>query len=332
MSWFGDLLGDVLHQEAVDYVVTGALSVDGTMPTFTALEADTTYLSIRVKSLRLPFTRKGVNKLYGVVHSFADIPGGPGEAVRFATATTPAELAGVDPKNLSKVVTVDKAVVGPTPWWGGDLKLQIGLFSVVEQNLAAPFLSTLTALSNQVGVSFAATAKPFVDVISMGVAALSRDVGSVKLEIGLDRGYDPPVPGHYALIAAPAGALRDAKFDLDSSDGKLKVDGVHYTEKPYIVFTIEAVTQQPRWGEIAELRAAYQKIREAKRLNDQAKAKDALTSFRLLALSSTDLIFSDAQALVKKAEDDLKTFFGSAKISGFAEREPADFEALRLYG
>jgi hypothetical protein len=204
---------------------------------------------------------------------------------------------------------------------------------VVEQDLAGPFLSTMTLLSEKVGVSFATTAKPFLDVISSGVAALSRQVGSVRLEIGMDRTFSPPVPGHYGLIAAPAGTINGKSIDLDPEDGKLIVDGKHYEAMPYLVFTIEAVDQQDRWGEIAELRNAYRLINDAVRANDQARAREAMAGFRLTALSSSDLTMKDAVRLVEKVDDRLKIIFGKDRVSrtGKGESLP-EFEKLDLYG
>jgi hypothetical protein len=155
-TWLNELIGNVARTETIDFLVTPALTIGEAMPGMTPLVSGDNYLSIKVKSLRLPFTRKGVTKLYGVVHTFANLPGAGQEDVEFASATTPSGLSGLDPQNISNVITIDKQVVGPTPWNGGDLQLQIGLFSVVEQELAGPFLSTMTALSDKVGVAFAA--------------------------------------------------------------------------------------------------------------------------------------------------------------------------------
>ncbi len=332
LDWFGNILRKVEHDETIDFIVTSPLTVGGQAQTFPALVSGQNYLSIKAKSLRLPYTRVLTSKYYGVVHAFANLPGNGQEAAEFASASTPEKLAGLDPTNVSNVITIDKQLVGPTPWNGGDLRLQIGLFSVVEKEFAGPFLSTVTALSDKVGVAFVAAAKPYLDVISSAVSALTRQVGSVRLEVGLDKGYTPPTPGHYAIIAAAAGSLQSPTFDLDPADGRLKVNGAYYTDKPYLVFTIEAADQQDRWGEIPELRAAYQKIKDAARKNDQNEAKDAMTGFRLLALTSPDLTGPDADKLVQKIEAWLTKIFGDANTGLAADGSALpDFDALGLY-
>jgi hypothetical protein len=332
-QWFNDLIGTVAREETVDFTVTSALSVGGVLPNLRPLVPAENYISIKVKSLRLPYVRKGVTKFHGVVHTFANLAGAGQAATEFASATTPTALSGLDPRNLSNVITIDRDVVGPTPWNGGDLRLQVGLFSVVEQELAGPFLATMTALSDKVGVAFVTSAKPFLDVISAGIGALTRQVGSVRLEIGMDRTFSPPKPGHYAVIAAPVGELAGAEFDLDPNDGKLKLNGKHYEARPYLVFTIEAVEQQARWGEITELQTAYRLVTDAARANDQSKARAAMASFRLIALTSTDLTMSDAARLVQKVDERLKIVFAepTVNLESTAAGLP-EFDRLDLYG
>jgi hypothetical protein len=331
MGWFKDLIGNVARAETVDFVLTPPLTVNGQAPGLAALEADTTYLQVDIKALRLPFKREGVTRYHGLVHVFADLPGRNGQTVQFANATTPSKLAGLDPKHVSNVLTINKRVVGPTPWSGGDLMLQIGLFSVVEQDLAGPFLSTITALSDKVGVAFAATAKPFIDIIGAGVQALTAKEGSVKLEVGLDLSVSPPVTGYYALVATAKDKLNGAQFDLDPNDFRLKVNGQPYVDKPYLVFGVSAVTQQERWGEIEDLRTAYQAVRDAIVANDQDKATEAFVVFRRLARISLELIDSDAERLIEKVEALLTKAFGQANRSKGLDQAIPEFEAIALY-
>lgn len=331
MGWFNDLIGKVSRAETVDFVLTPALTVNGQTPSLATLTADETYLQIDVKALRLPFKREGVTRYHGLVHAFADLPGRSGQAAQFSSATRPAALAGLDPKHVSNVLTIDKRVVGPTPWSGGDLQLQIGLFSVVEQDLAAPFLSTITALSDKVGGAFVATAKPFIDIIGAGVQALTAKEGSVKLEVGLDIALTPPKPGYYAVIAAAKNRLDGATFDLDPNDFRLRVNGAPYTDKPYLVFGVSAVTQQERWGEIEDLRKAYQELRAAIAANKQDDATEAFTVFRRLAKISPELISSDADRLIAKVNTMLIDAFGQANRSKSLDARAPAFEALALY-
>lgn len=317
MSWLSDLIHHVTTTSSVDFVREGPLGLGSQPPVSTPISPADSYVSVRVASLRLPNTRDKVfNKIYGLVHAFADLSSSAGTNVQFAAATMPNKLAGVDPINLQNVLTIDKIVVGPTPWNGGSLNLQIGLFSVVSENLAGPFLDTMTKLTETVGVSFAAAAKPYVDTLKFGVQALTRAAGSVKLEIGLDEAFTPPATGYFAIVAEAVGKLAGRKLSLDAADKKLLVDGAHYTEKPYLIFSIESGAQRDNWGEIPELKTAYAEISDDVRKNDQTKAREAFQTFRRLALFSPDLTRADAKRLVAAVDADLSNVFAAAGTAG----------------
>jgi hypothetical protein len=328
MSWFTDLIGRVKATKTVDFIISGPLGSNGAVPL-----TDGKYVSVRVSRLRLPNTRvKVVDRVYGVVHAFAHLSSTAGDSVEFAATTMPAKLAGVDPKNLQNVITIDKLVVGPTPWSGGDFVLEIGLFSVVSENLAGPFLETMSKLSDTVGVAFAAAAKPYVDTIKFGVEALTSASGSVKLEIGLDKTFSPPLAASYALVAAPVGELDAGSLSLDPNDGKLLTNGQPYVEKPYLIFTVESSTQRADWGGIPELRDAYAGVRDAVRGNDQGKATQAFQNFVREAHISPDLIPADVDRLIEKVRTLLATAFqGADTAAALAPIAVPEFHELRLY-
>src|SRR4051794_22136684 len=130
MSWLSDLIHNIAVSDAVDFVVTDALPVGGNSSAGPALTGDDDfYVTVRARSLRLPYTRTGVEQLYGLIHSFATLERIGGDPAKLASVTMPSDLAGVDPKRLDRVLSIDKVLVGPTPWRDGSLDLQIGLFS-----------------------------------------------------------------------------------------------------------------------------------------------------------------------------------------------------------
>lgn len=332
MGWFSDLIGKVTHKGTVDFFVSDALPI-GSSLAVTAPIAKDTYISVRVASLRLPNTRQKVfDRVFGVVHAFAALSSRFGTRNEFASASTPSKLAGVDPRNLENVITIDKLVVGPTPWSGGDFNLQIGLFSVVSENLADAFLGTLTKLTETVGVAFAATAKPYTEALKFGIEKLTGVEGSVKLEIGTDKTTSPPQTGLFALVATKQNALNGKSLSIDPTDRRLLVNGQHYTEKPYLIFSIESSNERSDWGDIPDLKASYEAMRQAIILNQRDKAEECLKVFARLSAVSPDLIPTDATTLVAKAELLLKQIYGGANTSGAAPpvAVPA-FESLDLY-
>ena len=334
MSWFSDLIDWITRTRTVDFLLTPPLHG----PTAVAPIAPNTYLRVRVASLRLPNTREHIfNTLYGVVHAFGTVNRFGTAPAKFVSATLPNELAGVAPHSLGNIVSVNRVVIGPTPYIGGDFELQIGLFSVVDENLAGPFVDTLTGISKQIGTGFAAAAAPYIDVLQMGMQAFSKASGSVTLEVGLDDTLPAPQTGTYALVAADKGEFDKSKFTLDPSDMKLLYNGDAYTDKPYFVFTIESLTQRPDWGSIPELSTAYAAITRAIGARDEKTARDALGGFRVIALTNGELIQTDANRIVLIVQQLVDAAFppaapGAPRIAAtLAAREVPAFHELKLY-
>lgn len=331
MSWLSSLIDHIKQTESIDFVLSDRLA--GKSSGLDDLVPDETYISVRIARLRLPYTRtKVVDKVYGVVHAFAHFSSAEGKSVELAATTMPSRLANVDSKNLQNVISIDKLVIGPTPWSGGDFDLEMGLFSVVSENLAGPFLETMSKLSETVGVAFAAAAKPYVDIVKLGVEKMTSAAGTVMLEVGLDQTFSKPTPGSYALVAENVAEIDISKLSLDPIDGKLLLDGHHYTRRPYVVFTIEATDQRSDWGQIPELSKAYAAIKDAIRANDQTRAEQAFTSFSREARLSPDLLKTDGERLIAKVKAVLDEAFGKAER---ARQEPGwvppEFDRLELY-
>lgn len=331
MSWLSELIKKVVRKEKVDFVRSDPLGIGAAQPIITPLVADENYVSVVVKQLRLPYTRVATTKLYGVVHSFVRLQRLGQGAVDFACATTPARLAGVDPKGIANALTISKRVMGPAPWRGGSLSLETGLFSVVSENLAGPFLDTLTSLSEKVGVSFATAAAPFIDVIRTGAVAMTRASNSVALEVGLDEEFTPPQACIFALVAAPVGELDKAKLSVDAADYRLKYAGADYTKKPYMVIAIEASSQRDDWAEIPDLREAYDAVVKAVRDGKQDEAETALNAFSRRARTSSDLIAHDAERLIKKVDAVVHPPVKSPVGGAVASRSLPEFADLDLY-
>lgn len=333
MSWLSELIKKVVRQEAIDFVLSDALQVSG-QPLTAPIVEDAQYLSVVVKQLRLPYTRVGVERLYGIVHAFGSVQRlGAGE-VNFACTTMPARLAGVDPKSIGNVLTISKTVMGPAPWRGGALTLEIGLFSVVAENLAGPFLDTMSALSDKVGVGFAAAAAPYVDVLRAGASALTRASGSVRLEVGLDIEIKLPQAQVFAVVAAKKGELDKTALSVDVADFKLKVNGRDYTEKPYMVLAIEASDRRDDWAEIPELRSAYEAVDSALKQGKDDEAKEAFVVFKRVVRLSPDLVVKDQKRLIQLVEARVNpdgAAGGAVGAKGVHPYVSLPFEMLPLY-
>lgn len=126
------------------------------------IEPRSRYVSILLKSARLTDVRRGLERLYGVVHSMVRVPTDDGPA-EFSGVVTPQQLANVRAGRLDRVIHADYRLLGPVPYIGGTIEAQVGLLSVPSSELTEPYLNLLHKLGEHAVVPFVSLAKPFVE-------------------------------------------------------------------------------------------------------------------------------------------------------------------------
>lgn len=127
-----------------------------------AIKSDSEYISIVLKSMRVVNVRVGFSKFYTTVHSYISLSHASGTRANFYVCTTPGQLEEFDKSNVDRIININKRLLGPVPYVGGDLNLELGLFSIKSADLIKPFVSLLTDISNLAGVSFIKAAEPYV--------------------------------------------------------------------------------------------------------------------------------------------------------------------------
>jgi hypothetical protein len=101
-------------------------------------------------------------------------------------------------------------------------------------------------------------------------------------------------------------------------------------ERAFCVFSVRTTLQRPDFGEIPELREKYAAVQLAIRSNDEKRANEALTAFRLTALTSADLIPADASRLVEKAAKKVSDAFPKGVV--VKKAAPHQIEPLSSIG
>jgi hypothetical protein len=321
MGWFGDLWKRVEKEEAVDMLfvpdVAGAPD-----PTADRFEPNKCYVELYVDSLRLRNARKFATRFHGAVYTYVTMAYAGGPKVHVPAISKPDNLAKLDPGGLGKVIVVNKQMMGAVPWRGGQLLLELGLFSVNDGNLLTPVLDFVAEVSSEAGVSFIGKVAPFAPLITKGMDMLAGQTKDVALEVGIDTALALDRPGTHAIIAVPkAGRIEASKLSLDKNDRKLLLDGQPLKEA-YCVFSLKRSATKADYGEIPELKAKFAGLREAIRSGVMERADEALKAFRLEAVSSPDLIRDDALELVKLAEQMVKDAFGGGPVSRNLESSP----------
>lgn len=219
MSWFED----VFKQGTQDWVFSrlGADQVQQAPIPVEGVAANDSYVSVRLRSLRLVNVRHLTRMFYPVAHSFTSLlHRGKGEA-EFQVVTTPTKLTAIDPSRLDRVIQANIPLLGPVPYRGGGLGLELGLFSVEEADLAKPFLAMLEGLSAAAGVSVVSTAMQFVTPLKQGIEAITGTAGGAILEIGVSTRLDPLTTGYYIVMRAHKDAVAVENLIVTGEDFRL---------------------------------------------------------------------------------------------------------------
>jgi hypothetical protein len=313
MGWWSD----IVYTRAQDWVF---LPLAGAHDEIT----DDQYVNVFLQSLHIPYVRKGLNRFFGTVHSYTAIPHrGTGKA-EFSQVTTPSTLQNADPKHVEKVILMQQRLLGPIPYRGGDLEVEVGLFSIKAAEMIAPFLNVLEDLSRAAGVSYINVAVPFLAPIMKGVHALTG--GDAVLEIGLARLFTMPVAGFFAVIGAPKGEVDPKSFTLDESDYRLKGPGSD--QYPYLVLEITGTRDRKDWFRIPDLQASYKQLQQDVREGNLDAIHESLVIFRRVVLTSDDLLARDSSQIADRVTTEVNKVRGMTLMADVAPRELPPLERL----
>jgi hypothetical protein len=331
IDWIEKIWDKIKQSPSRDLISRGPLDLPAFPWSGQPIAADECYLEIYLESLRLKYARRFATTFQGVVYAFANLAVEGQESADLAAVSTPNELAKLDGKSLDRVIVLSKKIMGPVAWRGGDLKVQIGLFSVETGNIVGDVLSLVTAISSQAGLSFVSQIEGFVPLITKGMDLIAGQRQQTELEVAIDRTFQPDKAATYAIINVDKSQETRA-FTIDPTDMKILADGKPL-EEAYCVFSIRASKQRTEWGDIPALKDKYRLIMDKIKANDMKGAGEALTAFKLETLTSPDLIPADAQALYAKAEARVKAAFPAGQISkaptSIGDETLSD---LKLYG
>jgi len=289
------------------------------------------YLSVFLASMRVVDVRRGLSRFYGAVDSTISVPHVVEGVVDYHVVTTPGELKKVDAKHLDRVVQFERRLLGPVPYRGGDVAMEIGLFSIKEDNLAGAFLELLEQLSNLAGVGVVSSAMAFAAPLVRGIELLTGSADAAMLEVGLAGEWSTPSTGYLLAMRAPrdrvdVGALRVEGGNNEVRDGKGQIVGKY----PYILLRIETATKRDDWHQIPSLRAAYAVLLEEVRRGRRNAATAALATFQRTAKVCPDLLPQDGARLAELVREEVRTALPAAQM-GATSQELPKLERLPLF-
>jgi len=264
-----------------------------------AIPPNKAYVSIILRSLTIEHVQILWNKLYGVVHSFIELPIYQTEKAEFNSVTVPEQLKNIDSSNLHLVIQRDNPLLNQVPYRGGRIKLQLGLFAVKSDDLMDKYLTLLGELSDAAGVDYVRQALPFVGPITKGIDLILGVPGQSSLLVGLNQSLEP-IQGHYVVTNA---RMDDRKrpnlndLELDQNYRLCKKNGGFLEKCSYFVFSLEATDDRYTWFDIPDLGTAYANLHLSIKSGTRESIKEAYDILEKAILSSPDLLRKNARAI-----------------------------------
>ena len=335
MGWFAKFMSTVEGAQArqltyVPVVPADPAVVPGLADPFTPGDC---YVELYLESLRLSQARRFATKFSGVVYSFVTLARQGDASAKLAAVSKPQRLLEIDAAAIDSVITVSKQLMAPTPYYGGPISLEIGLFSVKSGNMVSSVIDYVSKVSAIAGISSVGAVAPFLPLLTEGMDLIAGQQADTALEVGLDTDQVPDTTCLSAIIDCESGSLDPTELSVNS-DRHLFYRG-RDIGRGYALFSLRASKTKPDFGELPDLRARYADFQSQLRSGDKSKARDALTAFRLTAIASSDLILADAQRLASLARQRFDAAFpieGGVISETFIGRLPKeDLSAIGLY-
>jgi hypothetical protein len=285
----------------------------------TSLATDEIYIEVWLRRMWIVNVRSLWKKYHAAIYSEVRTPHS-----EFKQMITPSVLKDVQASQLDKTVIENQILMGPTPYTGGNLNIDIALLSVRSGDYSGAFLEVLSDLGAAAGLPYVGMAQPFLKPLAKGIDLLTGDSANTTLKIGWRTALKGRT-GVYAMVGADTltvdfGALRVNKnYELSSSDG------VEIDNYPYFVFSVESSKTRNDWQEIPGLKESLLSVNAALKKGDVKKFDREFEAFKRTALLSPDLQQQHAQALISK----LKQRASLALDSTLTSRKP-NYRAISL--
>lgn len=286
------------------------------------------YVSVLLRRLRIVNSRVGFSRFYGAIQFFGRLPHLSGAAAEFASVTSPGKLRDVSKKDNGNFALGTHRLLGPVPYVGGDLELEVGLFTIKSQDLLMPYLELLGELSSSAGLAYISVMAPYVSAIKNGTAALIGSEGSSSLEIGAAATFSPVQEGTYFAARVDAAKHDIARFSVDGQGYLLDEGGQRITGVPYLVFAITQSDVRDDWHQIPAISASYTMLTSAVREQKPHKeVRSYLEHFRRVVLTDPDILSGHGLQIVNWAEEKIGAARGATLTSKKAS--PPTMPALR---
>jgi hypothetical protein len=292
------------------------------------------YLRVELRSMWVTHVQKGLTKFYGMVNSHIAVPHLREGDAEFQTMVCPPELKDVDAASIVQFISFNQPLAGPVPYRGGDVRLQIGLFSVAAANVMAPYISLLEEISSKCSIEFINLALPYVGLLSKGVSLLTGSNNAKVLEIGISTTLADPRRTALLVMRANRADFPDSrlrKLVVTTPDSRLLENGKPLTEFPHMILRIAGKPNRDDWFKIPELKSQHDSFVKALRGGDANEVKPALIALTRYLRTCPDLLRADADAIAKEATVDADDLYPETATGIGRRKEPRTLEEYRIY-
>lgn len=328
MGW----VHEFLRKEPGESFFGPVQSADGIQPEDgTIVEPESAYLGLYLESMRMSALRIRAQTFYGSVTSTCTVQSRSGKRAELYTVSTPTSLRGVDPKHLNRVVVGTIPLVVGVPYRGGGLDVEIGLFAFPGDYLVGPYLDLLSDVAATASAFLppagALTSTALIPPVRKGLDLLFGAAAEARLEVGLEHTWQTPTACYYAVAQAPEPP---GGFRVNAGRQLVGADGIE-VHAPYLVLRLDAQRERHNWAEIPDLHAAYEAVADASRRGELVSAREALASFRRVAVFCPDLLAADGERLHEKVAAEVRLAFPSTGTSGVPRRRFPELAEIPLY-
>lgn len=330
MGWLGNFIEQIAGQKPSDWAFVDSLSAPNDAA---QVVPDESYIELYVDSIHLGRVRKFATTFDGIVYAFAETAREGTAPTKFSAVTKPTEITNIGQSSLNNVITFDKRLFKVIPWRGDPFQLQLGLFAVKTGNIAGKIADYVVRLSNTVSPGITAAVNPFLPLVTEGLDLIAGQKDDVELELAIDTSLKGAFAKRYAVIRKPSAEIIPSQLTVNQS-GKLLYKGAAL-DASYCVFSVRSRRDNPDWGEIDSLRAAFEELKKAIIAGQTKPAEEAQAFFNRVVSVCPDLIDMDKARLKRKADEMMSSAFSGGKISMDAQFskgvEAMSLSDLKLY-
>lgn len=287
-----------------------------------ALTPGETYVEIWLESMQIINSRKLFVKFFPALTSEITVIRSGGDSSQFFVVSSPAGLRTARRGDMGRVLVESVRLAGPLPYRGGSIGIDLGLFRLKAKDFAQPYIGLLTEMAIAAGIAFSGPAAPFAAPLVHGLNGLMQAATREGLEIGLSRQFRNPSAGLFALIGQTKQVSVRSRISL-TDNMQLCLDGIAIKGIPYIIFSIQRVSNRYDWRKIRDVGESYRRARQALEPGGRpGELSGLLAEFERTARLSDDLIASDAEHLITEVRKQFAKVSQSRELTAVKSELP----------